>query len=238
MVDRARRLDGRTDSSRRGDRGAGRVGRPGRVSAHARGGGGRRLRGAAAEGPDPLPRGGRHRDLPALLGDHRDGRSRRGPPAQLRSVVMPPRRRIVVIAIGGLLAFAAIASAQVRSGVVHVPNGNSLPLQQHGAQLYAANCATCHGIDGRGVPTPRPGAGDVAGLGPPLTPSGAQIVSPAEGNRGGEGGVIGLLLASAVCAVAFMVIYGFDRLSNQTQFLGLALGLSLAFLAAALITIG
>jgi ubiquinol-cytochrome c reductase iron-sulfur subunit len=65
-----------------------------------------------------------------------------------------------------------------------------------------------------------------------------RIVSPAEGNRGAEGVVIALLLASAVCAVAFMVIYGFDRLSNQTQFLGLALGLSLAFLAAALITIG
>ena len=43
-----------------------------------------------------------------------------------------------------------------------------------GAQLYAANCASCHGIEGRGVPVPRPGAGDVAGLGPPLQGVGAQ----------------------------------------------------------------
>jgi len=84
------------------------------------------------------------------------------------------RRRIPVIAALGLLAFVAVASAQVESGVVHIPNGDSLPLVQHGAQLYAANCATCHGVGGRGVLTPRPGAGDVEGLGPPLTPAGAQ----------------------------------------------------------------
>jgi ubiquinol-cytochrome c reductase cytochrome c subunit len=87
---------------------------------------------------------------------------------------MRRRSRLTVLAILALLAFAGLASAQVRSGVVHVPDGDSLPLQQHGAGLYAANCATCHGIDGRGVLTPRPGAGDVAGLGPPLKSSGAQ----------------------------------------------------------------
>jgi ubiquinol-cytochrome c reductase cytochrome c subunit len=87
---------------------------------------------------------------------------------------MHRRREIAVIAVLGLLAFAALASAQVESGVVHIPNGDSLPLQQEGAQLYAANCATCHGVDGRGVLAPRPGAGQVKGLGPPLTPAGAQ----------------------------------------------------------------
>jgi ubiquinol-cytochrome c reductase cytochrome c subunit len=84
------------------------------------------------------------------------------------------RRRFAAIAAGALLAVTTLASAQVRSGVVHVPNGDSLPLEQQGAQLYAANCSTCHGIDGRGVSTPRPGAGDVAGLGPALTNAGAQ----------------------------------------------------------------
>jgi ubiquinol-cytochrome c reductase iron-sulfur subunit len=43
------------------------------------------------------------------------------------------------------------------------------------------------------------------------------------------------LLATAVCAVAFIVVYVLDRISNQTQWLGLSLGLAFVFLAAALI---
>src|SRR5690242_15278922 len=43
------------------------------------------------------------------------------------------------------------------------------------------------------------------------------------------------LLATAVCAVAFIVVYVLDRLPHQTQLLGLSLGLAFVFLAAALI---
>ncbi|HET7760657.1 MAG TPA: ubiquinol-cytochrome c reductase iron-sulfur subunit [Gaiellaceae bacterium] len=46
---------------------------------------------------------------------------------------------------------------------------------------------------------------------------------------------IGLLLAAAACAIAFVVIYVLDRLPAHTQLLGLALGLAFVFLAAALI---
>jgi ubiquinol-cytochrome c reductase iron-sulfur subunit len=62
-----------------------------------------------------------------------------------------------------------------------------------------------------------------------------RIVPPAQANRDAEDVVIALFVAAALCAVGFMVVYGFDRLGNQTQLLGLALGLSFAFLAAALI---
>jgi quinol---cytochrome c reductase iron-sulfur subunit len=46
---------------------------------------------------------------------------------------------------------------------------------------------------------------------------------------------IGLYLASAVCALAFVVVYVLDRLPAHTQLLGLALGLAFAFFAAGLI---
>jgi ubiquinol-cytochrome c reductase iron-sulfur subunit len=45
---------------------------------------------------------------------------------------------------------------------------------------------------------------------------------------------IGLLLASAACAVGFVVVYVLDSLPRQTQLLGLVLGLAFCFLAAAL----
>jgi len=54
---------------------------------------------------------------------------------------------------------------------VSAPRGT--PPKQHGHQLYAANCLTCHGDGGRGVPEPRKGAGDLGGLGPPLVGVGA-----------------------------------------------------------------
>jgi ubiquinol-cytochrome c reductase iron-sulfur subunit len=64
-----------------------------------------------------------------------------------------------------------------------------------------------------------------------------RIVPPAGGNRVAELAVIVMLLAAALCAVGFMVVYGFDRLHDQNQLLGIALGLSLAFVAAALIVL-
>ncbi|HEY6522263.1 MAG TPA: c-type cytochrome [Solirubrobacteraceae bacterium] len=42
-----------------------------------------------------------------------------------------------------------------------------------GAQLYAGNCASCHGIAGSGISSPRPGAGGILGEGPPLRGVGA-----------------------------------------------------------------
>ncbi|HVI37562.1 MAG TPA: hypothetical protein VM684_15125, partial [Gaiellales bacterium] len=49
--------------------------------------------------------------------------------------------------------------------------------------------------------------------------------------------VIVLLLLAAASAIAFLFVYGFDRIGSQTQFLGLALGGAFALLAAAFVLI-
>ena len=49
---------------------------------------------------------------------------------------------------------------------------------------------------------------------------------------------IALLACGTLCAVAFVAIYALDRLPNQTQLLGAALGLALLFVAAALTVTG
>ncbi|MFL5865719.1 MAG: c-type cytochrome [Thermoleophilaceae bacterium] len=72
-----------------------------------------------------------------------------------------------------MLAVAAPAQAQPRGGISRPPNESSLSLRELGEQLYAGNCASCHGVDGRGIRSPRPGAGDVFGQGPPLRHVGA-----------------------------------------------------------------
>ena len=48
-------------------------------------------------------------------------------------------------------------------------------------------------------------------------------------------GFAALLFASALCAIAFVVVYVLDRLPSHTQLLGLSLGLAFAFFAAALV---
>jgi ubiquinol-cytochrome c reductase iron-sulfur subunit len=63
------------------------------------------------------------------------------------------------------------------------------------------------------------------------------VVAPAPSSPGGETLAIALLFASALCAVAFVVVYVLDRLPAHTQLLGLSLGLAFAFLAAALIVV-
>jgi ubiquinol-cytochrome c reductase cytochrome c subunit len=54
---------------------------------------------------------------------------------------------------------------------VHVPPGT--PRVEYGRQLFAANCASCHGPGGKGIFSPVQGAGDEQGLGPSLRGVGA-----------------------------------------------------------------
>ena len=56
--------------------------------------------------------------------------------------------------------------------------------------------------------------------------------------RRAETVVIVLLLVAAACAVGFVYVYATQSLPHQVQFEGLALGLSLACVAAALTVIG
>jgi ubiquinol-cytochrome c reductase iron-sulfur subunit len=62
-----------------------------------------------------------------------------------------------------------------------------------------------------------------------------RVVPPAPDNPGWELTAVLLLLAGAVCAIAFVVVYVLDRLPAHTQLFGLSLGLSLLCIAAALI---
>lgn len=68
----------------------------------------------------------------------------------------------------------AMARAQPPGGVVHPDPQGKTPLEL-GSELYAANCAACHGNEGQGVPSPDPdAAGGLTGQGPPLVDVGAQ----------------------------------------------------------------
>jgi ubiquinol-cytochrome c reductase cytochrome c subunit len=73
------------------------------------------------------------------------------------------------------LVLAAPARAQPPSGIVHPEDEPGTPLKELGAELYAGNCASCHGIDGSGAGPNAPiqGAGDIKGLGPSLQGVGA-----------------------------------------------------------------
>ena len=82
------------------------------------------------------------------------------------------RATLVVVVL--LLAVAGRAAAQPPQGIVRPENEDRLSLRQLGEQLYAGNCSTCHGIDGRGVGSAsRRGAGDLEGRGPSLRGVGA-----------------------------------------------------------------
>jgi ubiquinol-cytochrome c reductase iron-sulfur subunit len=61
----------------------------------------------------------------------------------------------------------------------------------------------------------------------------ARIVQPHDANARAELVAIFLLLASAVAAVAFVVVYALDEIAHQTQYLGLAIGAAFALAAAA-----
>jgi ubiquinol-cytochrome c reductase iron-sulfur subunit len=66
-----------------------------------------------------------------------------------------------------------------------------------------------------------------------------RIVPAQPDHLAAELAVLALLGLSSFCAIAFILIYAFGKsIPNETQFLGAALGLSLLFLATALIVVG
>lgn len=93
----------------------------------------------------------------------------------LRRVCTAP---ILALALGATLIAAAgtpgRAVAAGQNGIVRPDTEPGQPTKYLGSQLFAANCASCHGIAGSGISKGRPGAGDVIGLGPPLRGVGAQ----------------------------------------------------------------
>jgi quinol---cytochrome-c reductase cytochrome c subunit len=74
---------------------------------------------------------------------------------------------VLSAAILGLAPGAAAADGAARSAQV-----------ARGAELYAENCSSCHGIDAAGKRSPGPvnGVGDIAGFGPSLLGVGARAV--------------------------------------------------------------
>jgi ubiquinol-cytochrome c reductase cytochrome c subunit len=86
-------------------------------------------------------------------------------------------RRTAVIALAALL-FAAAGAAMTGAGAAHGASGgqpSGQALVSLGAQIYAANCSSCHGVTGAGKTTPGPaaGPGNIAGIGPSLEGVGA-----------------------------------------------------------------
>jgi len=65
-----------------------------------------------------------------------------------------------------------------------------------------------------------------------------RIVPPGAPDRRAESVLLLLFGCSTICAGGFIAVVALDRIGNQTPYLGLSLGLSFAFLAAALVLIG
>ena len=72
-----------------------------------------------------------------------------------------------------VLALANAPAAVAAQGVTHVRVPPGTPPVEWGAQLYGANCISCHGPDGRGIFKPVQGSGGQTGLGPSLRGVGA-----------------------------------------------------------------
>jgi ubiquinol-cytochrome c reductase cytochrome c subunit len=83
-------------------------------------------------------------------------------------------RRALLLVVALALSCAPVAGADPPlPGVTHVDVPPGTSAVDWGAQLYGANCITCHGPAGNGIYSPLRGAGDQTGLGPSLHDAGA-----------------------------------------------------------------
>lgn len=86
-------------------------------------------------------------------------------------------RRSAIVACVVAAALAAVATVAWAGSppIVRPADERGMSQRELGAQLFAANCAACHGIDGRGVSgAPQQGTEGIEGLGPSLRGVGAQ----------------------------------------------------------------
>jgi ubiquinol-cytochrome c reductase cytochrome c subunit len=84
------------------------------------------------------------------------------------------RRHCLCLVAAAALTFTGTAAAQPQSGIVRPTTEPPTPTAQLGSELFAGNCASCHGIAGAGISHPRPGAGAIPGAGPSLRGVGAR----------------------------------------------------------------
>ncbi len=83
-------------------------------------------------------------------------------------------RRVLTFIALVLVCAPAAAADPPSPGVTHVKVPAGTPPVAWGAQLFGANCVTCHGPNGHGILTPVRGVGDQTGLGPSLVGVGAR----------------------------------------------------------------
>jgi ubiquinol-cytochrome c reductase cytochrome c subunit len=86
---------------------------------------------------------------------------------------------LIAIVLGGsgaLLLGGGCAQAQPPEGIVRPDSETGLSDRELGSQLYAGNCASCHGVAGRGIVsnTSHQGVGGIRGRGPSLRGVGAE----------------------------------------------------------------
>jgi len=94
---------------------------------------------------------------------------------------------MLAVASLALAIAAGAARAQPQSGIVRPTFEPAQPSVELGRELFEGNCASCHGYDGQGVASPRPGAGGILGMGPPLRGPGAGVISENGNPRLGVG---------------------------------------------------
>lgn len=104
--------------------------------------------------------------------DHPSPRRDHPSPGRMRGAFAAHRRiaaLVLTVALGG----EGVALAASQNGIVRPAYEPPTPTVELGKELFDANCSSCHGIAGQGIPRSRPGGGDLAGAGPSLRGVGA-----------------------------------------------------------------